>query len=97
MTAPVVMIDEATLRRILAEEIAKAIGPLKPTALPMMGAAELAQLLRVNVRTLRRMALAGDVPAGTRIGGKTLRWDRRVVSRWLESGGQDLSIRRRRA
>jgi excisionase family DNA binding protein len=103
MTGPVIVTDEA-LRRILTEALAPLQAELAaikaaratPTS-PLIGPAEFAQLLGVDVRTLRRLTLAGDLPPGIRVGPKLLRWRRDVVDRWLESGGRDLSIRRRRA
>jgi excisionase family DNA binding protein len=104
VSGPAGVLDEAALRRILAETIAPlqaelaAIKAAEATSTPPLLTPEgFAQLLNVNVRTLRRLALAGDVPPGMRVGTKLVRWRRDVVERWLESCGQALSIRRRRA
>jgi predicted DNA-binding transcriptional regulator AlpA len=103
VTAPVI-VDEAALRRILADAIAPlqaelaAIKTAQATSTsPMLKPKEVARLLNVDERSLRRMALAGDIPPGVRVGSKLLRWPRAVIERWIESGGRDLSIRRRRA
>src|SRR5262245_55260102 len=101
------MMDEAILRRIIADEVARAIESLRaaiqvPAAAPLIDADEFAALLGVHARTVHRMELAGDVPAALRIGGKTVRWPRDVVDEFLRTGRVDspakpLSIRRRRA
>jgi hypothetical protein len=101
MSAAVTILDEVALRRIVAEEVARLIEPLRaeikaahqpPAAL--MGPDELAKLLDVHPRTLHRMELAGDIPPAFRVGTKVIRWQRATLARWLESGGKDLSIRR---
>src|SRR5262249_10257474 len=103
VTGPVIMIDEAALRCIVAEEVAKAVDSMRveirlalkaPSTAPLIDPDEFAALLVVHPRTLHRMELAGDVPTAIRIGPKTVRWRRDVIDRWLESGGKALSIRR---
>lgn len=101
MTGPVIVTDEAALRRIVAEALSPIIAEMaairaaqQTPAAPLMGPDELAKLLDVHPRTLHRMELAGDIPPAFRVGTKLVRWQRATIDRWLESGGRDLSIRR---
>ena len=56
-----------------------------PDPLALLTAAEVAALLQVNVRTLRRMRHERTFPRPTRM-GRSLRWKRSLVERWLEGG-----------
>jgi predicted DNA-binding transcriptional regulator AlpA len=108
VTTPVIVVEDAALRRIVAEAIAPLVAELTairaaqlaPTS-PLMGPDEFAKLLDVHPRTLHRMELAGDIPAAIRIGPKTVRWRRDMVDEFLRTGRVDsapktLSIRRSR-
>jgi hypothetical protein len=57
---------------------------VKPAAVTndLLEADELAALLRINVRTLRRWRIEGRVPRPLR--GKPLRWSRTAVELWLK-------------
>ena len=44
---------------------------------------DLAELLKCDPRTVRRLELSGEVPHGIRIGGSK-RWHAAAVRRWLE-------------
>lgn len=46
---------------------------------------EVAALLRVHVRTLRRMALEGVIPPPIRIGERVIRWRRETLTTWLNA------------
>ena len=105
MTGP---IDEAGLRRALAEALAPIQAELAamraaqaaPQA-PMVAPEEFAAMLGVHPRTLHRMELAGDVPPAIRVGAKTVRWHRAVVEEFIRTGRVDsqpdrLHIRRKR-
>ncbi len=48
----------------------------------LIEADELAALLRIDIRTLRRWRIEGRVPRPLR--GKPLRWNRRAVEQWLK-------------
>jgi predicted DNA-binding transcriptional regulator AlpA len=49
---------------------------------PLLTREEMAALVRVDLRTLRRLELAGDVPDAIHIGGAK-RWKRADVDSWL--------------
>ena len=49
---------------------------------PLLNSDEMAALVGVDARTLRRRELAGDVPAACRIGG-VKRWRRVDVDAWI--------------
>jgi excisionase family DNA binding protein len=46
---------------------------------------ELAEVLGISVRTLRRKLKAGEVPAPLLGGSKSKRWSRHTIARWIES------------
>lgn len=48
----------------------------------------LAQRLGVSPRTVRRLDLAGRLPAPVRI-GRAVRWREEEIDRWLESGAPE--------
>lgn len=50
---------------------------------PLLTVQELAELLRCDPRTVRRLELSGDVPVGIRIGGSK-RWRTSDVRQWLD-------------
>ena len=54
-----------------------------PDPLSLLTASEVAALLQVDVRTLRRMRHERAFPRPARV-GRSLRWKRSVVERWLE-------------
>ncbi len=85
-----VVADESTLRRLVRQEIERAIKPVlaalahqdagQAQELPeLLTKQEVAALLRVDVRTLRRMVLAGEVPAPITISDRTDRWRRSTI------------------
>lgn len=96
MTGSVLSVLSAeALRAIIAEELDRRLAPVvaaltihdRPAAIPDAGAMlsriEVARLLGVNARTLRRLVLAGELPAPVRIGKRTVRWRRGDVEEWL--------------
>lgn len=46
---------------------------------------EFATLLKISKRTLWRLLSGGDVPEPIRFGG-SVRWQKKVVEKWLEDG-----------
>ena len=57
-----------------------------PPAIPLvMTVAEVAKLLRVNVKTVYAAAASGEIPGGRKI-GRILRFYGPAVAKWLESG-----------
>ena len=97
----VVVTDEATLRSLVAEEVARAVGSVRDALATsrggvratdgddtLMTAEEVAALLRVDRRTLRRMELAGDIPSAIEINERTKRWRRTAIEKWLRSKEQ---------
>ncbi len=53
----------------------------------LLTADEVAKLLRVNVRTLRLMRHERSFPRPTRV-GRSLRWRRSAVERWVDGGAR---------
>ena len=91
-----VVTDEATLRRLVAEEVEVAVRPILEAVAQrrgirgkqrseLMTRPELADLLRVDARTLRRMVLAGEVPPPISIGDRTDRWRRSTLESFLRN------------
>ena len=70
----VALVDLDDLRRLIAEAL-----PV-PTAL--MTRDEVAGLLRVHARDLRRLVLEGAFPPGFKV-GRRLRWRRETVEAWI--------------
>jgi predicted DNA-binding transcriptional regulator AlpA len=93
----VIVADEAALRALVREEVRLALEPVL-AALARLGPAqgataadglltreEVAALLRVNARDLRRLVLEGAFPPPIKVGGRRLRWRRKTVTRWLDA------------
>ena len=59
--------------------------PSKDPRDALMTAKDVAGLLNVDIRTLRRLRHLGDVPKPITV-GRVLRWRRRDIARWLEGG-----------
>ncbi len=87
-------VDELRNRLEAVAKQSKCRGVLTPTATPdavapdplsLLTAAEVAELLQIDVRTLRRMRHERTFPRATRM-GRSLRWKRSLVERWLEGG-----------
>lgn len=80
-----IVVEEAVIRRIVAEEIAKA---MPASAMPkLVTRDEVATWLRIHPRDLRRLILAGEFPAGIQV-GRRLRWERRTLEKWLDSSAK---------
>lgn len=60
-------------------------GPAAPTpvATDLLTKPELAQALRMSVRSLETLLKTGQLPAGVRR-GRLLYWDASVVGKWLD-------------
>ena len=92
--------DEATLRRVVADEVRRALATVieaigddsgaqgRTDASVFMTGHELAELLRVDRRTLRRMVLAGEIPAPLTLGERTQRWRRTTIEKWVRKSEQ---------
>jgi len=50
----------------------------------LLTARELADLLRVSLKTIRRWRVSGQLPPPVEIAG-TLRWERVVIDRWYQN------------
>jgi prophage regulatory protein len=60
-----------------------------PAGSPLVvGAKELATLLRIGLRTVRTMDAAGKLPKPVRIGG-SVRWSLEEIKSWLAAGAPD--------
>ena len=49
----------------------------------LIEADELAAMLRIDIRTLRRWRHEGRLPKPIR-GGRGLRWERRIIEKWIQ-------------
>jgi hypothetical protein len=112
MTTQVTLLDEATLRRIIGEEldarlaqVFDAMRKLAAQSSPetdVLTRADLASLLKIGSRTLRRMELVpGLLPPPIRSSQRAVWWPRKVIREWVDSGGhirarKTLSIKRTR-
>jgi hypothetical protein len=82
-----VIMDQAGLRRIVAEvvreEIAVALAALAPTKpapdLALLTAEQLADLLHTDARSLRRLVHEGVIPPGIKLGDRRLRWRKSTI------------------
>lgn len=94
----IVVTDEGTLRSIIADEVAKAMSRLcgvtpqsEEAADPerLVTPAELAELLAVSPRTLRRlMQEPGAIPPAIMISGRMPRWRLSEVMAMIENHGK---------
>ena len=109
MTGPFAVLDESAIRRIVSEELARQLEPIRaamktPAAAPSddpLSRKDLQALLGVSSRTLRRMLLAGVLPAPIASSQRAVWWPRKAIAAWQESGGliqarQTLRIRKGR-
>lgn len=58
----------------------------EPAPSPLLTAEQLAELLQVSARTLRRLELSGAIPPAISIDG-IKRWRRSTIDRWLSKRG----------
>ncbi len=88
------MASDVALRRLVREELERVLRPALDVlthqvagqfkdGATLMTTAEVAELLRVDARTLRRMVHAGEVPPPIRIGNRTDRWRRTTIESFL--------------
>ncbi len=103
----VVITDEAVLRRLVAEELERVLRPVLDMLAHQGGApgahggdtlmtrAEVAQTMRVDARTLRRLVLEGAIPPPIRIGERTQRWRRSTIQAFLKRKEEALTSGRR--
>lgn len=83
--AQVVAADLRNGLAVIAESRPAATSGEPVTNNALMTAAEVAEALRIDVRTLRRKRLVGKAPRALR-GKGPLRWRRADVDRWIEEG-----------
>jgi len=97
MTGPIAVLDETTIRKIVSEELASQLDPLwaalkridaqVPEDDGPLSPKDLAALLGIGSRTLRRMLLAGLLPEPIRASKRAMWWPRDVIKDWMKSGG----------
>jgi predicted DNA-binding transcriptional regulator AlpA len=93
---PLVLTTREDLRELLSEELARHLAPVVAAVanhVPartepngnegMLTRVELAKLLNVNVRTVQRLSLLGQVPTPVKV-GRSVRWPRPTIERWLQ-------------
>lgn len=83
-TSPaVIVVSAAELELLVERAVRRAIeGSERPEPMEWLEPEEAAKMLRVNVRTVTRMAQRGDLPS-SRIGPKLLRFERRALEAYL--------------
>lgn len=59
----------------------------------LMTAEEIAELLRLSVRSVWRLRSAGGIPKPLRIGSATIRWRRNEIMEWVKAGCPSLASR----
>ena len=92
----VIVTDEATLRYLVREEIERAMEPViealahqrrargrNKAAEPLLTRNDLLKLLKIDIRTLRRMVRAGEVPPPISSADRTHRWRRSTIESFL--------------
>lgn len=96
MSGAIAVLDEAMLRRIVSEELARQLESLRAAMPSVTSPADggelltrqaLADLLGIGSRTLRRMLLAGLLPEPIRASQRAVWWPRPVIKSWMDSGG----------
>lgn len=95
MSEPLVVVPEARIRALVAEELAAQLRPIhaalrereqvrpQPHADALLDSTAVAALLGIDRRTLRRMVKAREVPAPMRLGRRSLRWRRAEIETWI--------------
>ncbi len=90
------VVDKATMRALIADVIDTKLSSLldavravsrPPAPAELLTTDDLAALLQIDERTLRRLVREGAVPPPIRIAGRILRWRRADLDRWLDAGG----------
>jgi len=84
------MIGEAVRREVLAVAVEVSPPAAAPAAAPapeppkaLLTAAEVAAMVTLSKRTIRRAILSGSFPAAVTIGARAIRWHRYDVELWL--------------
>ena len=89
----IAVIDTTALRALVAEEVQTQLAPIEgmlrealeraapPHGNQLLTREEVAAFLRVDVRTLRRLVLANELPGPIRIGERIVRWRRKDIER----------------
>ena len=92
----VIVIDETTLRALMREEIERALQPVLDAlahhgrarggdgADDLLTRSDLLNLLKIDIRTLRRMVRAGEVPPPIILADRTHRWRRSTIESFLK-------------
>ena len=90
-----VLTEESILRRVVAEEVERAVQPVlnalaqhvgahaKDCGNELMTRQEVVDMLRIDARTLRRLVLEGDIPPPIILSERTQRWRRSEIKEWL--------------
>ena len=81
----VARLEDALERKL--EEIEQRLR-IRTTLRTMFTERDLAELLQCDVRTVRRLEKAGDLPAAIRFGGSK-RWRVRTIEEWLDAMSEE--------
>ena|SRR5436190_22310041 len=98
MSAPgISLVSVNELRQLIGEELDRRLGPIvsiltersepretRPDSGRMLTAQEVARLLGLNRRSVRRLVLSGQLPAPLRIGKRAVRWHRKDIDAWVD-------------
>lgn len=58
-----------------------------PTTTDLLTTAQVAAMLQVSLRTVRRHIAEGKMPDPIYVGARAPRWDRAQIMDWLKAGG----------
>jgi predicted DNA-binding transcriptional regulator AlpA len=97
------LFDEPALARLVGEEVQRRLEPIlaalaapaTPSKPDLLKAEQLADMLQVDKRSIRRLLLEGALPFPIRLSDRIHRWRRSDIDAWLESGAPPLRARRR--
>ena len=94
----IVVTDTETLSRVVADAVAKAMAEVRPVAVSppvapdpdaLLTRDDVATLLKIDTRTLRRLEQeAGALPRPIVVGGRLVRWRHRDIMAMLDNDGK---------
>ncbi len=101
---PVAVLDEESLARIVSAAVAPLVAEIAelrrelraPRAAPTVTLAQLAAMLDIDERSVRRFVNAGLIPAPMKLSERVMFWPRETIEKWLASGGPAVAQRDRR-
>lgn len=98
MSTAIAILDLEALRAVVADEVRTQLVPIEALIRDALGAhqgpgqsefltrEEVAAMLRIDLRTLRRLVLTNELPAPIPLGPRAVRWRRKDLERHLQFG-----------